>query len=105
MRETIRREVGLDIKERSHSERQKLDITNSLKLKGCEVCGYADKTMLRFLDFDHIDPLMKREVISRMVKDNAYSADELLTEINKCRIVCRHCHIIHTKTQVRIRRK
>lgn len=97
--ETVARETGLEDKCRSKAERNKFSYTNKLKVKGCETCGYVNIKLLRFFHFDHIDPKQKTECVSRMVKDNKYSQSELEKEIAKCRILCGHCHIIHTRNQ------
>jgi len=99
--ETVRRETGLHFTERSHVERQKFDYTNNLKSKGCALCLYSNVDLLRFFHFDHIDPKEKMENISRMVKDNKYTLEDVKKEMEKCRILCAHCHIIHTKSQKR----
>lgn len=52
-----------------------------------------------FFDFDHIDPSIKITEIARMVK-TAYTMEELKSEIDKCRILCHHCHMIHTQNQI-----
>jgi hypothetical protein len=97
--ETVRRERGLDITARSHSEREKMAYVNDIKIKGCEICSYANAELLRFFHLDHIRPENKVENISRMVKDNQYLLDDVKRELIKCRVLCGHCHKIHTKNQ------
>ena len=92
--ETIRRENPNKPK-----PSEKLIVTNSMKLQGCEFCGYKNPDLPRFFDFDHIDPSIKLENISFMVRNN-YSMEELLAEIAKCRILCKNCHYIHTQNQL-----
>lgn len=98
--ETIRRENGKPYNSRSYHERDKFDYSNELKLKGCENCGYKNPELPRFFDYDHVDPGNKIKEISRMIKDKNYSLDDFLLEISKCRILCHHCHIIHTQYQL-----
>lgn len=96
--ETVRREDGIILP--VSNRKKKLDYTNQLKLKGCEICKYQNSDLPRFFDFDHLDPVTKIRNVSKMVHENKYNFDELITEISKCRILCHHCHIIHTKTQI-----
>lgn len=98
--ETIRREKGKPYNSRSRSEKEKLEHTNKLKLQGCEICKYKNSDLPRFFNFDHLDPTTKIERISNMIMDNKCSVDDLMMEISKCRIICRHCHLIHTKIQL-----
>lgn len=94
--ETMRREG--DVCSQPYNER--LDYTNKLKLQGCEICKYTNPDLPKFFDFDHVDPTTKIDKITNMVRNNKYTFDELITEISKCRILCRHCHLIHTKKQI-----
>jgi hypothetical protein len=96
--ETVRREEGIILP--AGNRKKKLDYTNELKLKGCEICKYQNPDLPRFFDFDHLDPTTKTRNISKIVHESKYTFDELITEISKCRILCHHCHIIHTKTQI-----
>ena len=85
--ETIDREIYDDILyTKSLVEREKLKYTWNLKLQGCCICGYKNDKLPRFFHFDHLDPSMKEECIARMVKDNIYSLEHLISEIAKCRI-------------------
>lgn len=67
------------------------------KEKGCCLCGY--NAIFRFLEFDHLDPSTKINHISSMISNYSYSLLDLQTEIEKCRVLCRYCHIFHTKNQ------
>lgn len=96
---TINREKGFAYNSKTHAERKKLEYANSIKEKGCENCNYINTKLFRFFDFDHIDPTNKIKEISRMIKAKAYTFDEMVTEISKCRVLCHHCHMIHTKNQ------
>lgn len=99
LEETIRRERGTEEKARSKLERQKLVYVNNIKRAGCSVCSFYQEGLERFLHFDHIDPRMKTSEISRMTKDNNYTYTQLTEECNKCRVLCKFCHMIHTAHQ------
>ena len=81
--------------------REKADYVDRLKhhIGGCVVCGYWNPYLLKFLDFDHKNPAEKINCIAAMVMNTKYSLDEVIAECLKCRLVCRHCHIIHTRNQ------
>lgn len=53
----------------------------------CILCGEADETCL---DFHHVDPSTKEGVIADMIY--ARSPAGMLSEIEKCVIVCSNCH-------------
>ena len=61
--------------------------------RGCEICGYNEHPQA--LTFDHID---------QCEKDSEYSSKNLtrwnksrvLSEIQKCRVLCAICHAIDT---------
>lgn len=97
--ETIARENGIAYNSRSKVERLKLEYATPQKLKGCEVCGYKNVDIPWYFHFDHIDPSDKVKEIARMIKDNKYTLEELKKEITKCRVLCSHCHAIHTRKQ------
>ena len=101
LEETIRREIGKPWNDRSHAEREKLTLATETKIKigGCNICGYWNPELIRFFDFDHINPEEKRECIARMIKDKQYTVLDLTNEMAKCRLLCRHCHRIHTVKQ------
>jgi hypothetical protein len=98
LEETINREKGVKYNSRSKSEREKLEYVNQIKINnlGCSICKFWKPDLLRFFDFDHMDPKIKIDSISRIVKDNKYTIDDLIEETNKCRVLCKNCHIIHT---------
>lgn len=101
LEETILRESGITENSRSHLERQKLNYVNQLKIKqgGCIICKFWDPNLIRFFDMDHIDPKNKTKDLSRMIKDNQYTLNDVIKECDKCRILCKHCHWIHTHKQ------
>lgn len=58
----------------------------------CMDCGCED---WRVFQFDHRDPLTKAYTISQMLASE-YSWETIMTEINKCDIVCANCHYLRT---------
>lgn len=66
-----------------------------LSNKTCELCKESD---LRVLEFDHIEPSLKKFTISQAVR-LGYDWERTLEEIKKCRILCANCHKKHTSTQ------
>lgn len=104
--ETIRREDEKRIektgtvnqKKHVNNKAKKRDYVNELKKQGCCLCGHVDINLLRFFHFDHTNPSSKIDNITTMVSGK-YTFEQLVDEIKKCRIVCLHCHMIHTKIQ------
>lgn len=71
------------------TRREFLDI---IKLEeGCQICGYNEHP--RALQFDHINPAEKLFTIAGLL---TCSMDKLLTELEKCRVLCANCHSIHS---------
>lgn len=99
--ETMSREEGFVHNSNSILKREKMAYIYNLKEQngGCSFCKFWDPNLTRFLDMDHIDPKTKIVDISRMMQDNNYSMEAFINECNKCRVLCRHCHIIHTAKQ------
>ena len=73
-------------------------VDNFKRELGCSVCGLKT-LMTRFLEMDHLDPKIKLDNISAMVYDPLYSLEDVKRECEKCRVLCRHCHKIHTSEQ------
>lgn len=96
--ETIKRQSG-KIKGKSKIHKLKSDYVNELKKAGCCLCNYKNDDLPRFFHFDHINPSLKITDISAIVMDKLYTFDDLLKEIEKCRLLCNFCHIIHTDNQ------
>ena len=65
-----------------------------LQTISCEDCGNND---FRVLEFDHIDPKLKRGNVSRMAHTHTWATVE--KEIKKCRVLCANCHRIRTHKQ------
>ena len=53
----------------------------------CSFCGANDRRM----HFDHINMFEKRDSISTMIYTGC-SKEEIIAEINKCQLLCIHCH-------------
>jgi 5-methylcytosine-specific restriction endonuclease McrA len=72
--------------------------TNMLKYmsdKACVVCGEAD---IRVLELDHINPKDKSFSVSQAVK-LGHNWSEVLTELEKCQVLCANCHKRRTAQQ------
>lgn len=95
--ETIRRENGVIY--RPPAQLEKITYINELKKGGCVLCHYVNSELPRFFHFDHIDPSTKIDHISVMMLYGKYSINHLINEVKKCRIICLHCHMLHTKNQ------
>ena len=96
---TMFREKGL--RKRSGLEKVKLDYVNKLKCGGCKICGYINSELPRFFDMDHLDPNTKTECVGRMVMSHEFSLQQVKSECELCRVLCRECHRIHTSTQLK----
>lgn len=70
-------------------QQKKNEIQDLKKNKKCIKCGYNKCGAA--LDFHHIDPEEKDEIIQRMVSNN-YSLDKVFEEIEKCVVLCANCH-------------
>ena len=73
-------------------ENLKLQLEQYLSDKHCKNCPENRRPCLCF---HHRDPTQKKYQIPQMV-DHCYSWQTILTEIEKCDILCHNCHaIIH----------
>lgn len=69
-----------------------LDLIREEKSKrGCSVCGEKD---WRCLDFHHRDPIQKLFNIATATT-TAYAWERIVTEIEKCDVMCSNCHRKH----------
>ena len=57
----------------------------------CEICGISGKNQAWVLEFHHIEPADKKEMISYMV-GAGYSKKRILAEIKKCVVICANDH-------------
>lgn len=104
VKETIRREEEKEEKIITSFVEREIRITQKQIIKdrkalGCEICKYVNIDLPRFFDFDHLDPTTKLENIAAMVHLN-YSTNLIEQEMNKCRVLFKNCHHIHTITEV-----
>ena len=97
--ETIRRQnenlIGKNVL-RNPTFLEKKTYVDNLKNAGCSCCGYVNNNLLRFFEFDHIDPSDKIMPVSQIVRKYNYNLEDLIEECNKCRILCRFCHTMRT---------
>lgn len=63
--------------------------------KSCLVCGESDPIVL---EFDHINPSEKSFGIAGGIR-LGYSWEKIVSEIEKCRILCANCHKKQTASQ------
>lgn len=66
-----------------------------LKRSFCVDCGETDMVVL---EFDHVNPALKKFEISQAVR-LGYNWDDVLEELDKCEVVCANCHKRRTSKQ------
>lgn len=59
----------------------------------CQICGNSDPQVL---EFDHIDWTEKEQGISSLFHS---TYEVLISELEKCRVLCSNCHIKHSHFQ------
>lgn len=84
---TCRKEIAKIRRERKHL------LLLQEKSKPCKDCGIQYPWYV--MDFDHLDPSIKKCNISNFVQGN-YSDETILSEISKCDLVCANCHRART---------
>lgn len=99
VKETIEREKGAGT--RGLLMKSKYDYVSKCKEKGCSSCKFTDIDTPRFFDMDHLDLSDKIANIGDMCKNPDYSLDDIIKECDKCRVLCKHCHKIHTIKQMK----
>lgn len=87
-------------KERNDHKKEKIARSRSflfemLRFASCMDCGYNNWIAL---EFDHRDPELKYDAVTRMVNDGT-TLDRIKQEIEKCDVVCANCHAIRTATR------
>lgn len=96
-------EVDRTVCAATRSIRRKREFLQEVKLeKGCESedCKWEGEFTPGMLAFDHINPADKHERLKRKnCGFTSLSWDDLLKEINKCRVVCHNCHFKFTFEQ------
>jgi hypothetical protein len=63
----------------------------------CKGCGWKEE-----LDFDHIDPATKVMAIARA---SSRSETFFWTEVKKCQLLCKPCHLEKSAADLRKKRK
>jgi hypothetical protein len=67
------------------------DLVNKIKVdRGCSVCGYNAHPAA--LDFNHIHG----DKAFSVSQDLKVAMHKLLSEIDKCEVLCANCHRVHT---------
>ena len=67
------------------------DLINKIKMeRGCAVCGYNAHPAA--LDFNHIHG----DKAFSISQDPKVAMHKLLSEIDKCEVLCANCHRVHT---------
>lgn len=79
--------------------KKKQTYVNQLKDKGCCICKKIIINLPRFFEMDHIDMNTKDNGIAILVRDGALNFDDFVKECNKCRVLCRFCHLINSRNQ------
>lgn len=95
--ETMSRESGYGYK--TELRRIKEEYINNIKAAGCSSCGFQDLKCSRKFDMDHLDPNFKIANVSVMMLRHTYTLQNVKEECAKCRVLCKHCHWIHTCNQ------
>lgn len=73
---------------KEHRQRIRSWFIDQKKQLKCEVCGISKWYLLVF---HHIDPSVKNNDISTMVRDGN-SKENIMNEIKKCKVLCCNCH-------------
>jgi len=69
------------------------------KIGKCELCLWFDPDLLEALQFDHLDQSTKLNTVSRLASLSK-DIEIIKEEIAKCRLICAHCHKLHTIEQL-----
>lgn len=71
--------------------RKRMDI---LKVNGCAICGYWNRSnpsdCMDALDFHHVNPDDKEFGVN--IPHMSYKPDRIISEVNKCILLCKNCH-------------
>lgn len=86
---------------RNLERRRKWNMSGNIKVRrGCESGNCPLPPHFSFesvdLDFDHIDPASKKGNVSDLIRSD-YAWNTILTEIYKCRVLCKICHARHSR--------
>ena len=82
------KERQIAVKETAQFQKNRnIQLVENARAVGCRKCGERRSYVL---DFHHRNTWNKEDVISHMIKSS--SAENLLTEIAKCDVLCANCH-------------
>jgi hypothetical protein len=56
-------------------------------------CTKCEQNHPAALDFHHVDPSEKENLVSKLVSEGCFAA--AMTEVQKCIVLCANCHRIH----------
>jgi hypothetical protein len=56
----------------------------------CTKCGFDHPAAL---DFHHVDPSEKENIVSKLVSNGCFAA--AMEEVQKCIVLCSNCHRVH----------
>ena len=62
----------------------------------CIKCGFSHSAAL---DFHHINPSEKENLVSKLVSDGRYTAAR--KEVKKCVVLCANCHRVHHYEEIK----
>ena len=79
--------------QQKHRDANHTNLWKYLSDKSCIDCGINDS---RVLEFDHLPEYEKSFDIAKAISGSTRSWSLIMTEINKCEIVCANCHKIRT---------
>lgn len=86
---------------RNFMRKRKWEVAGHLKvIRGCESGNCPLPPDFKFqsvdLDFDHIDPSLKKGNVSDLIRSD-YAWMTIFDEISKCRVLCKICHARHSR--------
>lgn len=84
--------------EKKYKEKRRQDfkrLVDELKNRPCADCHKKYDPCV--MDFDHIDPNKKESNVGKLIRNG--SLQRLISEIEKCEIVCANCQRMRTKRQ------
>ena len=84
------RKVTTKYRERNSDKRWK--IRKGLLIAKGGMCFICAEDNLRVLDFDHRDENEKTGEPSHLIRSNITNIRAIISEINRCRLLCANCH-------------
>jgi hypothetical protein len=92
-------ESSLGLSARARKRRNNWRLAGMIKIaSGCIDCGYAAHA--EALQFDHTGDDKKGNVSDLIRSD--YSWATIVTEMNKCEVICANCHAVRTSQRKRV---